>query len=75
MLNVCITYKTVEVFKPHTILYKKGSRNPNTAKIVDARMNKAISHSCIRLMPDNAKYIFSSVPNNTRVIVFDWDGK
>ena len=59
----------------HTILYAKGSRNPNTAKVVDARMNKAISHSCIRLMPANAKYIFSSVPNNTRVIVFDWDGK
>ena len=53
----------------HSILYKKGSRNPATAKVKDSRLGKNISNSCIRLPLADAKTIYG-LPFRTAVIVY-----
>ena len=38
-------------------------------QIVDATLGKPASHGCVRLLENNAKYIYDTVPNGTKVIV------
>ena len=54
----------------HSVLYKQYVRVRNDAQIIDGRMNKNISHSCIRLRTDNAKYIYNNCPKQTKLIVY-----
>lgn len=54
----------------HSILYKKGSRNPYTAKVRDGSLGKSKSNSCIRLATENAKFIHQVTPTNTKVVVY-----
>ena len=54
----------------HSILYKKGSRNPATAKVKDGSLGKNKSNSCIRMRLEDAKYIHQVTPRNSRVIVY-----
>ena len=54
----------------HSILFKKGSRNPATAKLRDGSLGKSKSNSCIRLAVENAKYIWKVTPTKTRVVVY-----
>jgi lipoprotein-anchoring transpeptidase ErfK/SrfK len=54
----------------HSILYRKGCRNPYTHSPKDATLGKSKSNSCIRLSVENAKYIHQVTPRNTRVIVY-----
>jgi lipoprotein-anchoring transpeptidase ErfK/SrfK len=54
----------------HSILYRKGSRNPATAKVKDGSLGKSKSNSCIRLPLADAKFIYQVTPTKTRVIVY-----
>lgn len=33
-------------------------------------MDAAVSHGCVRLDLDNAKWIYDSIPKNTKVIIY-----
>jgi len=54
----------------HSILYKKGSRNPATARVKDGALGKSKSNSCIRLPLADAKFIYQSVPVGSKIIVY-----
>ena len=54
----------------HSILYKKGSRNPATARLKDGSLGKSKSNSCIRLAIENAKYLYTVTPIKTKVVVY-----
>lgn len=48
----------------HSILY-----NSTGTYIIDGRLGLALSHGCIRLETDNAKWIYENVPDDTTVII------
>ena len=54
----------------HSILYRKGSRNPATAKVKDGSLGKSKSNSCIRMPLQDAKYIHQVTPTGSRVVVY-----
>lgn len=45
----------------HSILYDKNGN------VVDSRLSANISHGCIRLALENAKYIYDNVPSSTSI--------
>lgn len=45
----------------HSILYDKNGN------VVDSRLGENISHGCIRLALENAKYIYDSIPASTSI--------
>lgn len=53
----------------HTWLYKKGSRNINTAPVVDKRLGRDLSKGCIRLHRWNAYWIYHNIPKGTKVVI------
>ncbi|SCI43576.1 MULTISPECIES: L,D-transpeptidase [unclassified Romboutsia] len=48
----------------HSILY-----DINTGEIYDDRLGVAISHGCIRLDTNNAKWIYDNIPIDTTVVI------
>lgn len=48
----------------HSILY-----NAEGTKVKDGRLGMALSHGCIRLATDNAKWIYENVPDGTTVFI------
>ncbi|MDO4926157.1 MAG: SH3 domain-containing protein [Turicibacter sp.] len=48
----------------HSILY-----DPTGTKVIDDRLNEALSHGCIRLAPENAKWIYENILDGTTVII------
>ena len=48
----------------HSILYDSTG-----SYIIDGRLGMALSHGCIRLDTDNAKWIYENIPDNTTVII------
>ena len=48
----------------HSILYNKTGEY-----VIDGRLGMALSHGCIRLATQNAKWIYDNIPNNTTVII------
>lgn len=62
-LKVKAKYK-VRIYKDyyfHSILYN------NEGKIVDSRLGKSLSHGCIRLSVENAKWIYDNIKDGTGV--------
>lgn len=49
----------------HSILYNAGTR-----VVQDGRLGMHLSHGCIRLAIENAKWIYDNVPRGSRVLVF-----
>jgi Uncharacterized protein conserved in bacteria len=45
----------------HSILYDKNGN------VVDSRLGASISHGCIRLALENAKYIYDNIPSSTSI--------
>ncbi|MCT8976711.1 L,D-transpeptidase [Clostridium sp. CX1] len=45
----------------HSVLYNKSD------KLVDGRLGYNISHGCIRLSLENAKYIYDNIPSGTAI--------
>ena len=48
----------------HSVLYYKNG------KIADGRLGMRLSHGCIRLDYNNAKWIYYNIPRNTSVIIY-----
>lgn len=53
----------------HSTLYAQ-TKNPQTE--VDGRVGMALSHGCVRLKLQNAKWIYNSIPTGTAVVVSRW---
>ena len=51
----------------HSVIY---DRQPSPKKIIDNSMDAAVSHGCVRLDLENAKWIYDNIPNNTKVIIY-----
>ena len=49
----------------HSILY-----NSTGAYVIDGRLGMALSHGCIRLATQNAKWIYDNIPNGTTVVIY-----
>lgn len=49
----------------HSILY-----NPGTFRVQDPTMGRQVSHGCVRLELENAKWIYDNIPYGTRVVVY-----
>ena len=52
----------------HSVLYYKDNE---PLRIMDGRLGMNLSHGCIRLQVDNAKWIYDNCPIGTRVIVYN----
>ena len=48
----------------HSILYDSTG-----SYVIDGRLGQALSHGCIRLATDNAKWIYDNIPDTTTVII------
>ncbi|WP_082023839.1 L,D-transpeptidase family protein [Clostridium polynesiense] len=48
----------------HSILY-----NSTGEYVIDGRLGMALSHGCIRLATENAKWIYDNIPNATTVVI------
>lgn len=46
----------------HSVLY-----NNKGTKIIDGRLGIPLSHGCVRLAPQNAKYIYDNIPRGTKI--------
>lgn len=51
----------------HSVLY---NRYNNGATLVDGRLGMALSHGCVRLDINNAKWIYDTIPTGTTVVVY-----
>lgn len=49
----------------HSVLYNKY-----TGALADGRLGMALSHGCVRLDINNAKWIYSNIPSGTTVVVY-----
>ncbi len=49
----------------HSIVYNKGTFN-----VQDGRLGQHLSHGCVRLSLDNAKWIYNNIPRGTKVYVY-----
>lgn len=49
----------------HSVIY---DRQNSPKRIIDNSMDAAVSHGCVRLDLENAKWIYDNIPKNTKVI-------
>lgn len=56
--------RIIDGYYYHSILYDKSGKN-----IKDGRLGQALSHGCIRLATNNAKWIYENIPDNTTVLI------
>lgn len=49
----------------HSVTYYQ-----NTFNIMDGRLGVNLSHGCVRLQIDNAKWIYDNIPSGTKVVTF-----
>ena len=49
----------------HSVLYNEG-----TFVIQDGRVGQNLSHGCVRLKIENAKWIYDNIPSGTKVVVY-----
>lgn len=48
----------------HSVLYNKNGT------LQDGRVGIALSHGCVRLKIENAKWIYDNIPSGTTVVVY-----
>ena len=51
----------------HSVLYYPAS---TPSRVKDGRLGRGVSHGCVRLALNNAKWIYDNIPRNTRVVVY-----
>ena len=51
----------------HSVIY---DRQNYPKRIIDNSMDAAVSHGCVRLDLENAKWIYDNIPKNTKVIIY-----
>lgn len=49
----------------HSVKYYQGTRT-----VMDGRLGMHISHGCVRMPIDNARWIYNTIPTGTRVLVY-----
>ena len=49
----------------HSVLYDQG-----TFRVQDGRLGQQLSHGCVRLDINNAKWIYQNIPNGTKVVSY-----
>lgn len=49
----------------HSVLYSKYN-----GSLMDGRVGMQLSHGCVRLPIQNAKWIYDNIPSGTKVVVF-----
>ena len=49
----------------HSVLYYQ-----NTSRIMDGRLGQRLSHGCVRLAIENAKWIYDNVPRGSKVVIW-----
>lgn len=54
----------------HSTLYKKGSRNISTAKVLDNRLSMNLSKGCVRFSRWGAYFIYYYIPSGTKVVIY-----
>jgi len=52
----------------HSVIY---DRNPQPVNITDGTMGAQVSHGCIRLNIDDAKWIYDNIPAGTKVYIYN----
>ncbi len=52
----------------HSVIY---DRNPEPVNITDGTMGAQVSHGCIRLNIDDAKWIYDNIPQGTKVYIYN----
>lgn len=50
----------------HSVLYNRGSMT----HIQDGTLGKQVSHGCVRLDINNAKWLYDNIPNGTKVVIY-----
>ena len=50
----------------HSVLYNRGSMT----QIKDGTLGKQVSHGCVRLDINNAKWLYDNIPNGTKVVIY-----
>lgn len=53
-----------------TYLFHSVEYHPGTWRVLDGRLGQAISHGCVRLAANNAKWIYRHIPSGTRVKIY-----
>ena len=51
----------------HSVLYYQ---NPRPTSIMDGRVGMGLSHGCVRLKLENAKWIYNNIPRGTKVYIW-----
>lgn len=51
----------------HSVLYSQESY-PRT--IIDGTLGAGVSHGCVRLQVDNARWIYNNIPSNTKIVIY-----
>ena len=51
----------------HSVLYSQKKEGV----VIDGRVGMALSHGCVRLKIENAKWIYDNVPRGTKVVVYN----
>lgn len=49
----------------HSVLYSKYN-----GRLMDGRVGMQLSHGCVRLSIEKAKWIYDNIPTGTKVVVF-----
>ena len=49
----------------HSVLYYQ-----NSFRVMDGRLGMHLSHGCVRLDIDNAKWIYDNIPYGTKVVIW-----
>lgn len=49
----------------HSVLYSKYN-----GSLMDGRVGIPLSHGCVRLQIDNAKWIYDNIPRGTKVVIY-----
>lgn len=51
----------------HSVLYYQAS---GPYSVMDGRLGEGVSHGCVRLQIDNARWIYNNIPRGTKVVVY-----
>lgn len=52
----------------HSVLYYQSG---SPSRVMDGRLGVGVSHGCVRLALDNAKWIYDNIPIGTKVVIYN----
>ena len=60
-------YRIVGGIMTHSVLYNSSKKGPTNSSV--RALGRAVSHGCVRLAEDNAKWIFDNCPEGTTFVI------